>query len=49
MCHWDHPTHGIMMVAIDSTHYNLLEDYGKITQPQVQVAWMADTAADASP
>ena len=49
MCHWDDPTHGILTVAIDGTNYNLLEDYGKITKPQVQAAWMACNAADASP
>ena len=49
MCHWDHPTHGILTVAINSTNYNLLKDYGKITEPQVQAAWMACIAADASP
>ena len=25
MCCWDHPTHGILMVAINSTNYNLLK------------------------
>ena len=25
-CRWDHPTHGILMVAVDGTNYNLLED-----------------------
>ena len=49
MCRWDHPTHGILTVAIGSTNYNLLKDYGKITEPQVQAAWMACNAADASP
>ena len=49
MCHWDHPTHGILMVAVDGSNYNLLEDYGKITKPQVQAAWTACNAADASP
>ena len=46
---WDHPTHGILTVAVDGTNYNLLEDYGKITEPQVQATWMACNAADASP
>ena len=49
MYHWDHPTHGILMVAVDGTNYNLLKDYGKITEPQVQVAQTACNAADASP
>ena len=49
MCCWDHPTHGILMVAVDGTNYNPLEDYGKITKPQVQAAWMAHNADDASP
>ena len=48
-CHWDHPTHGILMVAVDSTNYNLLNDYGKITDTQVEAAWTACNAADASP
>ena len=37
-CHWDHPTHGILTVAVDDTHYSLIKDYGKITEPQVQAA-----------
>ena len=48
MCCWDHPTHGIQMVAIDGINYNLLEDYSKITEPQGQAAWMACNAPDAS-
>ena len=47
-CHWDHPTHGILMVAVDGTNYNLLEDYGKITDPQVEAAQMACNTMDAS-
>ena len=26
-CRWDHPTHGILMVAVDGTEYNLWQDY----------------------
>ena len=37
------------MVAVDGTNYNLLNDYGKITDPQVDAARMACNAADASP
>ena len=48
-CCWDHPTHGILTVAVDGTDYNLLEDYGKITDLQVEAAWAACNAADASP
>ena len=48
-CCWDHPTYGILTVAVDVPYYNLLEDYSKITEPQVQAAWMACNAADASP
>ena len=48
-CRWDHPTHGILMVAVNGTNYNLLKDYGKITEPQVQAAWMARNAVDTSP
>ena len=48
-CHWDHPTHGILMVAVDGTNYNLLEDYSRITDRQVEPAWTACNAADASP
>ena len=48
-CHWDHPTHGILTVVVDGTEYNLLDDYGKITAPQVEAARVARNAADASP
>ena len=48
-CHWDHPTHGILTVEVDGTEYNLLDDNGKITDPQVEAAWAAHNAADASP
>ena len=48
-CRWDHPTHGILMVAVDGTNYNLLEEYGTITDPQVEAARTACNAADASP
>ena len=37
-CRWDHPTHGILTVAVDGTEYNLLDDYGKITDLQVEAA-----------
>ena len=48
-CRWDHPTHGILTVAIDGTEYNLLDDYGKITDLQVEAARAAHIATDASP
>ena len=48
-CCWDHPTHGILTVAVDGTKYNLLDDYGKITDLQVEAARVACNAADASP
>ena len=48
-CHWDHPTHGILMVAVAGTEYNLLDDYGKITDLQVEAARAAHNAVDASP
>ena len=48
-CHWDHPTHGIVTVAVDGTDFNLLDDYGKITNLQVEAARVAHNAADASP
>ena len=48
-CRWDHPTHGILMVAVDGTDYSLLDDYGKITNLQVEAAQAAHNAADASP
>ena len=47
--HWDHPTHGILMVVADGTEYNLLDDYGKITDLQVEAARVACNAADTSP
>ena len=47
-CRWDHPTHGILVVEVDGTEYNLLDDYGKITDPQVEAAWAAQNTADAS-
>ena len=48
-CRWDHPTHGILLVAVDGTEYNLLEDYGKIMDPHVKAARAAHNTADASP
>ena len=48
-CHWDHPTHGILTVTVDGTEYNLLDDYGKITNPQVEAAWAARNAPDVAP
>ena len=48
-CRWDHPTHGILTVAVDGTKYNLLNDYGKITDLQVEAAWVTHNAVDASP
>ena len=45
-CHWDHPTQGILTVAVDGNNYSLLEDYSKITKPQTQAAWMAHNATD---
>ena len=48
-CRWDHPTHGILTVAAAGTEYNLLDDYGKITNEQVKAAQVARNAADASP
>ena len=49
MCRWDHPTHGILTVTVDGTNYNLLDDYRKITDLQVEAAWAACNTADASP
>ena len=40
---------GILTVAVDGTHYNLLDDYGKITDLQVEAAQMARNTVDASP
>ena len=37
------------MVAVDGTNYNLLKDYGKITDLQGEAAWTACNAVDASP
>ena len=37
------------MVAVDCTDYNLLDDYGKITNLQVEAAQTACNAADTSP
>ena len=48
-CRWDHPTHGILTVAVDGTAYNLLDDYRKITDLQVEAAQAAHNAVDASP
>ena len=48
-CHWDHPTHGILTVAVDGTEYYLLDNYGKITDLQVEAARAARNAKDASP
>ena len=48
-CRWDHPTHGILMVVGTGTEYNLLNDYGEITDAQVKAARVARNAVDASP
>ena len=48
-CRWDHPTHGILTVAVDGTNYNSLDDYGKITDLQVEAARAAHNTTDASP
>ena len=37
------------MVEVDGTEYNLLDDYGKITDPEVEAARAACNAGDASP
>ena len=37
------------MVAVDGTDYNLLDNYSKITDLQVEAAQTAHNAADASP
>ena len=37
------------MVAVDGTNYNLLEDYSKITNLQVEAARMAHNTVDVSP
>ena len=42
------PSSVILTVAGDGTDYNLLDDYGKITDLQVETAQMAHNAADAS-
>ena len=49
MYRWDHPTHGILTVAVDGNEYNLHNDYGKITDLQVEATQMAHNAVDASP
>ena len=48
-CHWDHPTHGILTVVAPGTKYNLLDDYSKITDAQVEASQVARNAADAIP
>ena len=48
-CRWDHPTHGMLTVAADGIEYNLIDDYGKITDLQVEAARAGHNAADASP
>ena len=48
-CRWDHPTHGILTVAAADTEYNLLNDYSKITDAQVEAARVARNTADVSP
>ena len=40
---------GILTVAVDGTNYNLLDDYGKIMDLQVEAAQMACNTVDASP
>ena len=44
-CHWNSPTHGILSLPLGAPPitYNLLEDYGKVTDNQVKAAcvtWM---------
>ena len=41
MCHWDHPTHGILTFMVVETTFHLLDDYGKLTEDQIEVAWRA--------
>ena len=48
-CRWDHPTHGILTMVVAGTEYNLLDDYAKITDAQVEAARAAHNAADTSP
>ena len=48
-CRWDHPTHGILTMVVAGTEYNLLDDYGKITDAQVEAAQVVHNAADTSP
>ena len=48
-CCWDHPTHGILTVVGTGMEFNLLDDYGKITDAQVEAARVARNATDASP
>ena len=48
-CRWDHPTNGIITVVVAGTEYNLLNDYSKITDAQVEAAQAAHNAVDASP
>ena len=43
MCHWDHPTHGILNFPVAGTTFHLLDDYGKLMSDQIQVAWTART------
>ena len=48
-CRWDHPTHGILTLAAAGTEYNLLDNYSKITDAQVEAARVDRNAVDASP
>ena len=43
MCHWDHPTHGILTFTITGTTFHLLDDYGKLTADQMEAARTAQT------
>ena len=44
-CHWNSATHGILDVAVGGTTFKLLDDYGKVTEAQVEAARITRSTA----
>ena len=41
LCHWNHPTHGILTFMIMGTTFHLLDNYRKLTADQIEAAQTA--------
>ena len=44
-CRWNSTTHGIILITITGTTYNLLDDYGKVNATQIEAARVARVGA----